>query len=368
MRQNGSSECVWGMECRYAVVGRCRYTHTEQMEVHFGRKRELAKAEARWRREQGCAHHRLGRCRYGDACRWGHGDSDYDSSDGERQGTRVRRSRCSSARRQCSGSGSGQESDEGAWRPPRPLARYPEPRPVERGWVREPEWREGSDEGWETVGSEERSALEEAIMGLEGGGSAGVVEGVDEVFVAAKQVAAGGAGTGGSGEVVRPKTEAGNFGVEGWEENHDSDFLLDNGEAVERGDGGEGGVWVGVLQWWEDGWEGVEWEGVKLPVAGRGPAGCCAGSPSLQMRKRQRKKARKRWEGSRGRIWCWDSGRAEGCRVSGVGGCWVEPGMVFWLRVRVWVWRLQIVLRRYMYRGMVEQVLGERSMEAGRGK
>ena len=42
--------------------------------------------------------------------------------------------------------------------------------------------------------------------------------------------------------------------------------------------------------------------------------------------------------------------------------------MVFWLRVRVWVWRLQIVWRRYMYRGMVEQVLGERSMETGRGK
>jgi len=42
--------------------------------------------------------------------------------------------------------------------------------------------------------------------------------------------------------------------------------------------------------------------------------------------------------------------------------------MVFWLRVRLWVWRLQIVWRRYLYRGMVEQRLGERSMETGRGK
>ena len=40
------------------------------------------------------------------------------------------------------------------------------PRQVERVWVRVPEWREGSEEGWETVGSEEGAALEEAIMGL----------------------------------------------------------------------------------------------------------------------------------------------------------------------------------------------------------
>ena len=76
--------CAWGKECPYALSGQCWFRHTGEMLEHFEKKRELVREEQRWRREHGCVHCKLGRCRFGQVCRWRpSSDSEYSSGEEE---------------------------------------------------------------------------------------------------------------------------------------------------------------------------------------------------------------------------------------------------------------------------------------------
>ena len=81
--------CVFGKRCKFGLEGTCRYVHSAADEAHFEVKRAVLAAE----QGEECPFWRLGRCRWGEACRWRHGDSwgstgaselgdsDYDASD-----------------------------------------------------------------------------------------------------------------------------------------------------------------------------------------------------------------------------------------------------------------------------------------------
>ena len=58
------------------------FRHTGEMLEHFEKKREVVREEQRWRREHGCVHCKLGRCRYREVCRWRlSSDSEYSSGE-----------------------------------------------------------------------------------------------------------------------------------------------------------------------------------------------------------------------------------------------------------------------------------------------
>ena len=106
--------------------------------------------------------------------------------------------------------------------------------------------------------------------------------------------------------------------------------------------------------WWENGWDGVEWgcDGVGGLNADSKEQGDCAAGMSQAARKGRRRRARKLYRGAVRGGAVFTSGRAEaGMRVGGE-GYWLRLDTVFWLRVRVWSWRLQVLWRRAMYRAV----------------
>ena len=123
--------CAWGKECPYACSGKCWFRHTSEMEAHFEKKRELVREEQRWRLDHGCVHCKLGRCRYGEVCRWKlRSDSDYSS--GEEQGSESGsggRGSVQQEGRDWQRAGYGRPAPRREWRP------KPRERPVEMVWV-----------------------------------------------------------------------------------------------------------------------------------------------------------------------------------------------------------------------------------------
>ena len=294
--------CAWGKECSYALSGKCRFRHTAEMEAHFEKKRELVREEQRWRLDHGCVHCKLGRCRYGEVCRWKlRSDSDYSS--GEEQGSESGSGGQGSVQqegRDWQRAGYGRPAPRREWRP------KPRERPVEMVWVGGD--REGSETSYETLGSVERVALEGAGMGK------------------------------GAGEMVAEQMED--------------------------------GVWGEVIDWWEEGWDGVQLEVGKAGggAAGASVQGDCAAGISQQARKGRRRRARKVHKGVRRGGTGFTSGKAEVGVLGEAAGHWVRLDVLFWARVRLWRWRLQVLWRRYMYRGMVEEVWGSRAKEQGRSE
>ena len=166
--------CAFGKQCKYGLEGTCRYVHSAEEEAHFTAKREVLEAE---RCEQ-CPFWRLGRCRWGDACRWRHGDaswgtigdsevgdSDYDVSDAS--------DRCGSDD-SCSMEGiDGDVSSKcSGFAPPRPGSwRLPSPLPLPREKVVQSTVAEsqcGSVGGVEGGGEEEGTSRVAGGEGVEG--------------------------------------------------------------------------------------------------------------------------------------------------------------------------------------------------------
>ena len=74
--------CVFGVLCRFGLEGRCRGSHTDEEKMHFDMKTKIKEAEA----AEACAYCVRRCCRFGARCRRGlRTDSDYDSSDEERE-------------------------------------------------------------------------------------------------------------------------------------------------------------------------------------------------------------------------------------------------------------------------------------------